>query len=179
MKKILALLCAFLLLLSTAALAEGEPVVTFRDLFQLNGTLPEGYRFSLLSQSDNTLEGEILSDDPAAPKLKVYIAFNETYADKTSLKDLGDEALEIIKKGFSEENEVTFETFDTASGSSLLMIRETGSDLDFLDFYTVCLGHEIELTLCAGDEAAGHALTDAQITRCTELMRSLEIVPLR
>ena len=65
MKKILALLCAFLLLLSTAALAEGEPVVTFRDLFQLNGTLPEGYRFSLLSQSDNTLEGEILSDDPA------------------------------------------------------------------------------------------------------------------
>lgn len=179
MKKILALFCAFLLLAGSAALAEGEPVVTFRDLFELNGPLPEGYRFSLLSQTDTTLEGRILSDDPAAPVLNVFIAFNEAYADKASLKDLGEDALEIIKKGFSEENEVSFETLDTASGSSLLMIRETGSDLDFLDFYTICLGHEIELTLCAGDEAAGHALTDAQVSRCKELMSSLEIKPLR
>lgn len=173
MKKIFAMLCALLLLLASCASAEGGTVVSFRECIELNGTLPEGWRFSLVSQTDLTLEGEIISGDSAAPVLQVYIAFNESYAQAGSLKDIDTGTVELIKQGFSEEYAVTFDSFETASGDSLLLIRETGGR--FLDFYTVSLGHEIELTLVPGESGV---LTDAQISRCLEFMRTLDVLPI-
>ena len=175
MKKFLALLCSLLLLTAAAASAESAPVVEFNGL-QLGGTLPEGYTFFQISRSESALEGEFRSGDPAAPVLKVYIAAAEAYAGKESLKDLDDETLTIIKQGFSDENTVSFDTLDTASGISLLVIRDIGSDQDFVDFYTVSRGCEIELTLCASAGSSVRTLTEEQITRCTELMRSLTIL---
>ena len=172
MKKIFALLCAVLLLSVSFASAENGTVVEFRDNLLLNGTLPDGYRFSLKSQTDLTLEGEIISDDAAAPVLEVYIAFNESFAQAESLKNLDEGTLGLVKQGFSEENSVTFELFDTASGDSLLMIREAGGQ--FLDFYTVCAGYEIELTLFP---AEGQVLTDAQVSQFLNFIRGLDFQP--
>ena len=173
MKKLFALLCGLLLLSVSAAAAEGSPVVNYNDRIQLNGLLPDGYRFSLESQTDLALEGRISSDDPAAPVLDVYIAFNESYAGIATLKDLGEEMLDLIRQGFSSEDEVSFSSFETASSDSLLVIRENGGR--FLDFYTVCSGYEIELTLFPADK---QLLTEEQISRCLELMRTLDIIPL-
>ena len=178
MKKLLSLLlCAVLLLVSISALAGNDASIDFQDRLQLRGTLPEGYKCTILSQSDLTMECAVVSDNPAAPCLKIFISFNESYANTQRLGDLDAETLELIKAGFSEENTVSFDMFETASGLSLLMVRETGEDQDFLDFYTVCQGHEIELTLVAGDEAPGLALTEEQINNCLNLMRSLDILP--
>ena len=180
MKKMLCLLlCAVLLLACIPAFAGNEAVIDFHDRIQLRGTLPDGYMYSILSQSDLTMECAVFSDDPAAPCLKIFISFNESYAGAQNLDALGSDTLERVKMGFSEENEVAFDMFTTASGVSLLQVRETGGDQDFLDFYTVCLGHEIELTLVAGNEAPGLALTEAQISRCLELMRTLDILPVQ
>lgn len=173
MKKTFALLCALLLLAVSCAAAEGDPIVEFPGRFRLNGTLPGGYRFSLQSQTELTLEGEIVSDAPAAPVLAVYLAFNESYAGVTTLSDLGNEGLELIRQGFLEENDVTFETADTASGDRLLVVREAGGQ--FLDFYTVRGGFEIELTLLP---AAGQSLTEEQAGTFLNFMRALSIQPL-
>ena len=55
------------------------------------------------------------------------------------------------------------------------MIRETGADQDFLDFYTVRDGYEIELTLVAGEGVPGRVLTDEQVEKCLECMKTLTI----
>ena len=169
MKKIIALLCAVLLL--AASCASADTVVEFRDRLQLNGSLPQGYRFTLLDQQDLMMSGQIVSENAASPLLEVYIAFNESYAAVTSLKDLDQATLDGIKQDFSMEYDVTFEQFETASGESLLLVRDNGGQ--FLDFYTVSLGYEIELTLFP---AEGQTLTEEQINRCLELMRTLDIV---
>ena len=180
MKKLLSLfLCAALLLASVSAFAGSDASIDFQDRLQLRGTLPDGYKCTILSQSDLTMECAVISDDPAAPRLNIFISFNESYASVNKLADLDAESLERLKMGFSEENTVTFDMFKTDSGTDLLLVRETGDDPDFLDFYTICLGHEIELTLTAGDEAPGLALTEEQINNCLNLMRSLDILPVQ
>jgi hypothetical protein len=173
MKKILALLCTILLLAASCASAEGGTITEFRNRVQLNGTLPEGYRFSLLSQTELTLEGKIVSDDPAAPELQVYFAFNESYAHAESLASLDENEMELIRQSFTEEYAVSFSSMTTASGDNLLVTRENSNQ--FLDFYTVSLGNEIELILVP---AENQSLTDAQITRWTEFVRMLDVLPL-
>jgi hypothetical protein len=179
MKKMLSLLlCAALLLTCAAALADTASV-DIRDRFQIKGTLPDGYKLSVLSQDDLVLEGEISSDDPAAPIMRLYVSFNETYAAKDTLKDMSDQELQVICQSFTEEYSVTFDRLDTASGVPLLSARETGDSADFLDFYTIFRGHEIELWLSKVDGADDPTLTEAQISRCIELIKTLEIIPLR
>ena len=175
MKKFLALLCAALLLACAFASAEDASIVDFRDRFQLSGVLPEGYRFNRESENDISLLGKIVSEDPAAPSFEVSVFFNESYANVSSLKDMDEAALETIRQGFSEENDVQFDMIETATGNRLLVTREIGSDQDFLDFYTICLGYEIELTLLA---AEGQSLSDAQINNCMEFMRTFDVLPL-
>ena len=180
MKKIISLLlCAVLLLTCVSAFAEEKTSIEFQNRMQFSGVLPDGYKCSILSQSELTLECAVASDDPAAPRLNIYVSFNESYATINQLSDLDADSLERLKMGFSEENTVSFDTFKTDSGVDLLLVRETGDDPDFLDFYTICQGHEIELTLTAGDEAPGLALTEEQISNCLNLMRTLDILPVR
>ena len=180
MKKIAALVLALVLALTcVSALAEDKAVIDFQNRIQFSGVLPEGYKCSILSQNDLTMECLIAGEDPAAPRMDVFISFNESYTGVASLADLDAESLERLKMGFSEENVVTFEDLKTDSGADLLVVRETGDDLDFLDFYTICLGHEIEFTLTAGEAAPGQALTDEQVSRCIEFMRTLSILPVQ
>lgn len=178
MKKLISiLLCAALLLACVSALAEDKTVIDFQNRIQFSGVLPEGYKCSILSQSDLTMECLIASENPAAPRMDIFISFNESYTGVASLADLDADSLERLKMGFSEENVVTFENLKTDSGADLLVVRETGDDPDFLDFYTICLGHEIEFTLTAGEP--GQALTDEQVSRCIEFMRGLSILPVQ
>ena len=175
MKKILSLLCALLLLTVSCASAAGT-VVEFHDKFLLNGTLPEGFSYTQDILEDNMLSGNAASADPAAPHLEIYInlANNASYNEAESYKDLGGEELDLIRQGFLEESNVTFDELVTASGDNLLVVREATGQ--FLGFYTVCLGYEIELTLFP---AAGTLLTEDQISRCLEFIKTLDIVPVR
>ena len=173
MKKIIALLCALLLLAVSCACADST-IVEFNNTIQLNGNLPNGYQFALESQEAFVLEGAASSGDPAAPALEIYIGFNDSYAGIESLDKLDEASLEFIRQGFSEEYDVTFSQFVTASGDTLLTVRENNNN--FLDFYTICLGYEIELTLFP---AEGQTLSDEQISQWTEFVRTLDILPVR
>ena len=174
MKKITALLYALLLLAVSCAYAETGPVVEFRDRIQLEGSLPDGYSYSLREQTELTLKGVIESGDSSAPALEIFIGFNDSFAEVESLDNLDRESLESVKRGFSEEDDVAFDVYTTSPGDKLLVVRENNGR--FLDLYTVCLGYEIELTLYPAD---GQSLTDAQISRFLELIRTMDIVPVR
>ena len=57
MKKMISLLlCAVLLLTCVSAFAEDKTSIDFQNRMQFSGVLPEGYRLSILSQSELTLE---------------------------------------------------------------------------------------------------------------------------
>ena len=175
MKRIIALLCALLLLTVSCASAAGT-VVEFHDNLLLNGNLPEGYTYSQVSLDDNTLMGNITSDDPAGASFEICISLadNASYIAAESPKDLSEEELNLIKQLFLNESNVIFDTLVTASGDKLLVISESSGQ--FLDFYTVFLGYEIELTLFPGD---GKLLTEDQVNKCMEFIKSLDIVPIR
>lgn len=174
MKKIIALLCALLLLAVSCACAD-SPVVDFNNVIRIDGKLPAGYSFSLNSTpSDISLEGTAASEDPAVPSLAVCIAFNESYAGYENLKALDENSLNLVKASFTEEYSVSFEMLDTSAGDTLLVVRENNAQ--FVDFYTVCLGYEIDLTLVPAD---GKTLTDAQINSFLEFIRNMDIVPVK
>lgn len=175
MKKIIALLCAVLLLASSCASAENA-VVDFRGRLRLACALPEDYSYAEQSSDDGSLLGQIASGDPAAPVLAVSVAFNdnEAYISAESLKDLSKEALESIREDFSEDSNVAFDTLTAASGASLLVVREDNGR--FLDFYTVCLGYEIDLTLFP---AEGQTLTEDQVQQWMKVLQTVEIAPAR
>lgn len=179
MKKFLMLLCAAMLFCSCACAGSGA--IDYMDRFEMKGSLPDGYHHTIISMSDLNLEGDIRPDaeDPAAPWMTVYISFNESYASVQNLNDLDEGALDLIRQGFSDENSVAFDMIETASGIRLLVVRETGDDPDFLDFYTVYNGHEIELTLLAGEGVPDGVLTDAQVENCLKYVRTLEITPMQ
>ena len=181
MKKCLALLCAALLVLSAAAYADSTATIDFMDRFEITGSLPDGWRCTILSQTDMTLEGDILSEagDSAAPVMKVFISFNESYAGINGLKDLDENQMALIRKSFSDDYTVSFEEITTDSDAVLLAVRETGDDQDYLDFYTIYQGYEIELTLTAGDGVPGRTLTDEQIQKCTAFAKTLSFGPIQ
>ena len=103
MKKLISiLLCAALLLTCFSALAEDKAVIDFQNRIQFSGVLPDGYKCSILSQSDLTMECLIASENPAAPRMDIFISFNESYTGVASLADLDADSLERLKMGFSE-----------------------------------------------------------------------------
>ena len=123
MKKLISLLlCAVLLLTCVSAFAQDKTSIDFQNRMQFSGVLPEGYRCSILSQSDLAMECAVACEDPAAPRLNVYVSFNESYASVNQLSDLDAESLERLKIGFSEENTVTFDMFKTLNSCLHLML---------------------------------------------------------
>jgi hypothetical protein len=150
MKKMLSLLlCALLLFSCASALGvdTGTLIVELPGRFRLSGPLPAGYTFSLLSQTDLAVEGVLTSSDPAAPVIDLAVCFNEIYANTAALENLDRPGMEDLKATFTEEYRVEFDTVQTAGGIRAMTVQETGDESDFLAFYTIWQGHEIELVL--------------------------------
>jgi len=182
MKKIISmLLCLALLCCCAASLAEAvvnQFTATVRDRFRLTGPMPEGYQYSIMSQDDLTTRAAITCEDPSAPVMTLVISYNESYANVQRLNDLPDDQLEHIKAGFSEMNEVSFDIRETSRGTRLLVVQETGADRDFLVFYTIYLGHEVELMLAPAEGAESPVLTEAQIQKCIDFLSDLDFSPI-
>ena len=180
MKKIISLLlCTVLLLVCSAAFAGEEAVVDISGRFQIKGTLPDGYQLSILSQDSLSFDGEIKSSDPDAPVMHLYVVYNETMDGIRTLKDLPESELENIRQSFLEEYIADFSDLSTASGLPLMVVKEIRDSTDFLDFYTVFLGHEIELWLSRPDGTADPSLPEAQLASWTEFVKALEFVALQ
>jgi len=180
MKKIIALVLGFIMLLTcAAALAEAEKIsmgtLKVGKAFDIRySELPDGYTLTIYQQNDMTIIANIKTEQETLPRMGLVIAFNDEWADTAKLNDLSDEDLQAIKDSFIEEYEsAEFDIRDTAFGTHLLTVKVPGGQDAYV--YTIYLGHEIEIHLIPGTEQK--ELTDADIERVVNFLSDMEFVP--
>ena len=178
MKKLIAImLCLALLLGCASAVAETEEKthlakVNMGGAFQLQCALPEGYKIEEIESTDATYIANF-SADAGKPLLMLSIAYNEMYSDVARMNDLDAEALALIEESFRAEDEVNISYTETSYGTKLMMIQEADGSVDYVDFYSVYLGYEIEIVVVAQDE---NGLTDAQIQMAVDFLSEVDFV---
>lgn len=191
MKKIIALLLALALTLSCAAvLAEGtaekEPAAEKQELgtvdlnggFVLKGTIPEGYTYKVNELNPGVfIDADIEKEgDVNAPYLNIQIYLEDSYAPGTRLNDVSEDILKEIEDSFSEDNEVKFEYTETANGTKLLKVTEIGDDPDWIAYYTIYEGYEVELTIKFREEAKNPVLDEEITQKAVKFLSDLDFV---
>jgi len=191
MKKIIALLLALALTLSCAAvLAEGtakkEPAaeklelgtVDLNGAFVLKGTIPEGYTYKVNELNPGVfIDADIEKEgDVNAPYLNIQIYLEDSYAPGTRLNDVSEDILKEIEDSFSEDNEVKFEYTETANGTKLLKVTEIGDDPDWIAYYTIYEGYEVELTIKFREEAKNPVLDEEITQKAVKFLGDLDFV---
>ena len=181
MKKLISLLlCAALLLSACAALAEEKTdlvTININGAVSLKGNLPEGYKFTIVEQDTLHMIGWIASEDLTKPVLQLSVAYDESYYGVEKMNDLSEEELALIEEGFRKDSDVSIEYTETSLGTKLIKVTEIGNDPDYVDFYSIYLGHSIDLVLVAGPEAEDPALTQDQVDMCVRFLSDLDFVP--
>jgi len=186
MKKLLALsLCLALLLGCAAALAEtAEKVYTgesaIDDQFVIKWVAPEGYEeTNVQSGNPGSLIAALMPSEANGDKpfMVMSVAFDEQYAEVARLNDLSEEALAQIENTFKEEDEVEISYMETAHGTKLMVIRETKDTTDFIDFFTIYQGYQIEFVMTQVREDGQAYITDEQIQTAIQFLSDVEFVP--
>ncbi len=178
MKKTLAILLTLALLLGcAAAVAETAEktylaTVDMNGAFQLQCTLPEAYEIQEIESTGASYIALFMADE-SRPLLTLSIAYNELYSDVFRMNDLDAEDLALIEDSFKAEDDVKISYTETSYGTKLMMIQEADGSVDYVDFYSVYLGYEIEIVVVAQDE---NGLTDAQIQMVVDFLSELDFV---
>ena len=179
MKKMLAiLLCLALLLGCAAAMAETTEktylaTVDMNGAFRLQCTLPEGYETEEIESTKATYIAQFKADGNR-PLLALSIAYNDLYSDVQRMNDLDAEALALIEESFRKEDEVEISYTETVYGTKLMMIKEIKDTVDYMEFYSIYLGYEVEIAVVSMDDENG--LTDAQIRMAIDFLSDLDFV---
>jgi len=187
MKKLIALmLCLAMALSFTAAVAEtalqGRNEETPVDgKFIVKWILPDGYYSNSVNidYTAGSLITALVPEDTESgkPMMTVSIAADELLSEVQRLNDLDDDALAQIEATFREEDEVEITYMETSHGTKLMVVKETLDGVDYVDFYTIYLGYEIELVLTQTQENAGVSITDEQIATVIQFLSDMEFVP--
>ena len=184
MKKIVALLLCLALTLGCAAMAETAEKeyqeLTIVGKFTAKWITPQGYSvIDVQSGDDGHMIAAFVPDEENAgkPMMIVSIAPDELLWEVKRLNDLDDAALAQIEATFREEDEVDISYMETAYGTKLMVIKETKDSVDYVDFYTIYLGYEIELVLTQTEEMAGTSITDEQIATVIQFLSDLVFEP--
>ena len=176
MKKTLAILLCLVMLLGCAAAETAEKTylttVDMNGAFQLQGTLPEGYETEVIESTGASYVAKFRADDDR-PVLTLSIAYNELYSDIFRMNDLDAEALAVIENTFRAEDDVDISYTETAYGTRLMVIKETEDTVNYVDFYSVYLGYEIEIAVVAQNETG---LSDEQIRMAVDFLSDLDFV---
>ena len=157
MKKTLAILLCLALLLGCAA-AAGETAektylatVDMNGAFQLQCALPEGYEIEEIESTGATYIAQFNADGDR-PMLALSIAYNELYSGVQRMNELDAETLAMIEDSFRAEDDVDISYTETAYGTKLMMIKEVEGPVNYVDFYSVYLGYEIEIVVISQNE---------------------------
>lgn len=145
--------------------------------FKIQGKLPDGYKLDIISAQKSKIIAVMLSPEAGKPQMMLTIAFNDTYSDVERLNDLTAEEVETLKTSFTDMNEVTFSEAQTASGTKLLIARESGDDEDFVSILSLYKGYAIEFVLYPSADAATPTLTDAQVQTAIDFLSNLDFIP--
>ena len=178
MKKTFAILLCLAMLLSCAALAEAPEklylaTVNMNGAFDLQCSLPEGYGFQEVESTDDTYIA-VFKMDENRPMLTLSIAYNELYSDVFRMNDLDADALALIEDSFRQEDEVDISYTETAYGTKVMMVKEIKDTVDYMEFYSVYLGYEIEVVAVSLNSEEG--LTDDQIKMVIDFLSNLDFV---
>ena len=183
MKKIISMILMLAMLSGCAAATEGagKEYITGVDVngvFELRGTLPEGYRLEEVVDTESIRIVNITAGKDR-PLMVMSIAFDELYADVGRLNDLDPETKAVLEESFKEEETVEISYTVTDYGTELITVREAEGDVDFVSFFTIYKGYEIEFTLVApqgedGEKTQG--LTEEQIRMTVQFISDLDFV---
>lgn len=190
MKKTIAVLLCLMMLLSCAAMAEAPATekesmgaVSVNGAFELKCAIPEGYALNVLTNESDNVFATVSSEADEKPMIFISIAYNDMYYGVERLNDLDEEAIAVITDTFMEDDTVEISKMTTAYGTDLLVIKENRDDTDYVDFYTVYKGYEIELVLThvtpaePGKEDEFTPVTDEEIQMAVQFLSDLDFVP--
>lgn len=197
MKKIIALLLALALTLSCAAvLAEGSAdkeavaekvaaaekqelgTVDLNGAFVLKGTIPEGYTYKVNELNPGVfINADIEKEgDVNAPYLNIMIYLEDSYEPGTRLNDVPEDIRREIEDSFTADNEVKFEYTETSNGTTVLKVTEIGDDPDWIAYYTIYEGYEVELTIRFKEEAQNPVLDEDITQKAVQFLNDLDFV---
>lgn len=181
-KVILILLCLALTLNFASAVAEtaGKTAIgtiSMNGAFELRGVLPEGYQLTPLSEEPGYYLASLSAED-GRPTMTISIAYEELMSEVDRLNDLDDEALAKIEATFKAEDGVEVTYMETALGTKLMVVKEIVDGVDYVDFYTIYKGYEIEFVLTQPQANAGQPITDEQIQTAVKFLSDLDFVPM-
>lgn len=191
MKKTIAVLLCLMMLFSCAAMAESAAAekesmgsLNVDGAFDLKCAIPEGYTLNVLNNENNSVLAMITSEEEGKPDIYLSIAYNDMYYGVERLNDLDEEATAAIADSFLEEDDVEISTMTTAYGTELFVIKEIRDEVDFVDFYTIYKGYEIEMIIThvpADDPEAEDApivpVTEEEIQLAVQFLSDLDFVP--
>lgn len=171
MKRFAIVILAVILLMTTAAFAEKTYLgsLNVNGAFELKCTLPENYKMEIREADTTQILAFIDSGDKAKPIMTLSIAFDEMYSSVERLNDLDEAALAQLEMTFTAEDAATITYGYTDHGTKLLMAQYGN---EYIDFFTIYKGYDIEFLLSAGEEP----LNDAQIKMVIDFLSDLEFV---
>ena len=145
--------------------------------FDLSCKLPEGYELQVVNVQGGRIIASILPADITKPQMYLSIAFDETYADVERMNDLSENELALLEETYSDMNEVAITYRETGYGTKLLVAREIGSDVDFVDILAIYKGYFIEFNMTPNPNSANQSLSDAQVQMCIDFLTNLNFTP--
>ena len=145
--------------------------------FDLSCKLPEGYELQVVNVQGGRIIASILPADITKPQMYLSIAFDETYADVERMNDLNEEELALLEQTFTDMNDVAISYRETGYGTKLLVAREIGNDVDFVDILAIYKGYFIEFNMTPNPNSANQTLSDAQVQMCIDFLTDLNFTP--
>ena len=185
MKKIMAILLCLVLAAGCAACAaeaadkEVMGTISMGGAFELRCTVPEGYRLENVYSDAGRYIGTLTSEDKSSPVMQISIAFEELIAEVARLNDIDEDGLAKIAATFQEGDEVEITYMETEHGTKLMVVKEIVDGVDYVDFYTIYKGYEIEFVLTQPQANAGQPITDEQIQTAVKFLSDLDFVPVQ
>ncbi|MCR4884869.1 MAG: hypothetical protein K6A68_14960 [Clostridiales bacterium] len=152
-------------------------VISMNGMFSLECTLPDGYKIESTGADAGSHFSVISSEVEGKPAMYLSIVFNELLADVQRLNDLSAEDLAKIEETFREDDRVEISYTETKHGTKLMVVKETDDGVDYVDFYTIYKGYEIEFVLLKtpfGEEPG--FLNDTDIQMAVDFLSDLDFV---
>lgn len=147
--------------------------------FELTCKLPADYKLQVVEMRGESIIASVLSDDMTKPQMYLSIAYDELYAEVDRMNDLSEEDIAVLKASFEEQDDVTFQDAETGLGTRLLIVREVGDGVDFVDILSVYKGYLVEFNMTPNPKAASQTLTEEQIQTAIQFLTDVMFEPVQ
>ncbi len=149
-------------------------VLNVNGEFNITCKLPEGYDIQVVNKNGTQIVASVLSEDMTRPQLYLSIAMDDSYSEIDRMNDMSEEDLLVLEESYKVMNDVGITYGETGYGTKLMIVRETGSDTDFVDILAIYKGYFIEFNMSPNPKAADQTLTDEQIQMCIDFLTDLD-----